>query len=166
MVSPGWTTDGSRAGRQPDSTSSGLTTTTVYRTRVQPSEDERRRISSKQAFLTALNRLDRFAIRLGRLTYRGKEATGTPIFEQKRVDLQLGLDIASFVANGRVELVVLVAGDSDLIPAVKKAQEEGVLVRLVHGPKTTYHQDLWDEVDERQEITPSEVSQLLLGSPK
>jgi uncharacterized LabA/DUF88 family protein len=116
--------------------------------------------------LTALNRLDRFAIRLGRLTYRGKEATGTPIFEQKRVDLQLGLDIASFVANGRVELVVLVAGDSDLIPAVKKAQEEGVLVRLVHGPKTTYHQDLWDEVDERQEITPSEVSQLLLGSPK
>lgn len=125
-----------------------------------PTEDERRRTASRQAFFTALNRLDRFSVRLGRLAYRGTNESGEPIFEQKRVDLQLGLDLAFLVAKSRVEMVVLVSGDSDLIPAVRTAREQGALVRLVHGPRTTYHQDLWDEADERREMTADVIRKL------
>ncbi|MGH2359913.1 MAG: NYN domain-containing protein [bacterium] len=117
-----------------------------------PSDEERRRAQSKQSFITALNRLDRFTIRLGRLALRGKDDHGAPIFDQKRVDLMLGLDIATIVSTGKVDLVALVAGDGDLIPAVRKAKEEGALVRLVHGPRLTYDQDLWHEADERREL--------------
>ena len=125
-----------------------------------PSPEERLRHSNSIKWMDALNRLDRFKVRLGRLQYRGTADEGNPIFQQKRVDLQLGLDIASLVAVNRVGLsmVVLTTGDSDLIPAVTAAQEAGVLVRLVHGPRDAqgrprYHQDLWDLVDERKEIT-------------
>ncbi len=86
--------------------------------------------------------------------------TSQAVFQQKRVDLQLGLDIASLISSNRpgIAMVVLVTGDSDMIPAVTAAQEAGLLVRLVHGPRDsrgrpTYHQDLWDTVDERKEIT-------------
>lgn len=88
-----------------------------------------------------------------------------PVFQQKRIDLMLGLDIATVVARGVVSAVVLVSGDSDLIPAVGLAQEAGVLVRLVHGSKdrrsqAKYHQELWDMVDERVELDASTVSHL------
>jgi len=125
-----------------------------------PTPEERSRYSSTQKWLDALNRLDRFKVRLGRLQYRGTDDKGNPLFQQKRIDLQLGLDIASLVTSNRASLsmVVLVTGDSDLIPAVTAAQEAGVLVRLVHGPlnpqgRPTYHQDLWDLVDERRQVT-------------
>ena len=65
----------------------------------------------------------------------------------------LTLDIASLVSKGKIDLAVLFTGDSDFVPAVSLAQEQGVLVRLVHGPARTYHQELWDAVDERWELT-------------
>lgn len=59
-------------------------------------------------------------------------------------------------------MVVLVTGDSDMIPAAAAEQEAAALVRLVHGPRDaqgrpSYHQDLWDLVDERKEISFSAV---------
>ncbi len=125
-----------------------------------PSDEERRRVSARQRFFTGLNRLDRFIVRLGRLAQRGTDGTGNPIFEQKQVDLQIGLDLATLIAKDRVELVALVAGDSDLLPAVKRAREEGILVRLIHGPRSTYHRDLWNEADERRDITTEIVSRM------
>jgi len=128
-----------------------------------PSPEERARYSAAKKWIDTLNRLEHFKVRLGRLQYRGTDDDGAPIFQQKRVDLQLGLDIASLITANRpgISMVVLVTGDSDLIPAVAAAQEAATLVRLVHGPKDaqgrpSYHQDLWDLVDERREIS-SEV---------
>ena len=71
----------------------------------QPTEDEKRRASARQSFLNALNRHERFTVRLGRLAYRGKDEQGAPIFEQKRVDLMLAFDVAALVAKARVRLV-------------------------------------------------------------
>jgi uncharacterized LabA/DUF88 family protein len=129
-----------------------------------PSEDEKRRVSARQSFLNAINRHERFTVRLGRLAYRGRDERGSPIFEQKRVDLMLGLDVASLVSKTRIALVAIVAGDGDLLPIVKRAKDEGVIVRLIHGPKSTYEQDLWDEADERQEVTPEIVTACVLGA--
>ncbi|MGH7411495.1 MAG: NYN domain-containing protein [Candidatus Methylomirabilis sp.] len=127
-----------------------------------PSDEERRRVSAKQRFFTGLKRLDRFVIRLGRLAHRGSDGAGNPVFEQKQVDLQIGLDLATLIAKDRVDLVALLTGDSDLLPAVKRAREEGILVRLVHGPKSTYHRDLWSEADEPREIATEIVSRMRL----
>lgn len=134
-----------------------------YQSRV-PTEAEKRLISRKQSFFAALRRIDRFTVREGRLEYRGVDDKGNPVFIQKRLDLQMGLDIATLVFGQRVDMIVLVSGDSDLIPAVELAKNNGVLVRLIHGPrseKTDYHQDLWDLVDERREITDDVIQRLL-----
>lgn len=82
-----------------------------------PSKDDSERLSNKQKFFNALLRNDRFILRQGRLEYRGDDQERKPIFQQKRVDLQLGLDLASIVTKTPIEMVVLVAGDSDMLPA-------------------------------------------------
>lgn len=93
-----------------------------------------------------------------RLEYRGLDAAGKPIFQQKRVDLMLGLDVASLATKHQVSHAAIVAGDSDFLPAEALAKQEGVCVWLVHRPgrsaagPSTYHQDLWDAVDERIEL--------------
>lgn len=53
----------------------------------------------------------------------------------------------------RADIIAILSGDSDLLPAVEMAKDTGIIVRLVHGPRGTYHGDLWDAADERKEIT-------------
>lgn len=53
-----------------------------------------------------------------------------PSFEQKGVDLRIGLDVAWLSLKRIVETIVLVSGDSDFIPAMKFARREGVRVLL------------------------------------
>lgn len=45
---------------------------------------------------------------------------------QKSVDMKLGIDIASVSYKKQVERIVLIAGDSDFVPAAKLARREGV----------------------------------------
>ncbi len=53
-----------------------------------------------------------------------------PDLSQKGVDLRIGLDIARMSLGHLVEVVVLVTGDSDLVPAMKFARREGLRVYL------------------------------------
>ena len=124
-----------------------------------PSEDEKRRTAGFRRFADALKGIDNFDFREGRLALRGYDKDGRPIFQQKRVDLLLGLDIALMSARESITHMGLITGDSDLIPAVLVAKLEGVNTWLFHGPKvsradgsSTYSQDLWQEVDMRHEI--------------
>jgi uncharacterized LabA/DUF88 family protein len=55
-----------------------------------------------------------------------------PAIEQKGVDLRIGLDIARLALTRVVEAVVVVTGDSDLVPAFKFARREGLRVFLCH----------------------------------
>ena len=45
---------------------------------------------------------------------------------QKGVDMRLGLDIASLAYKKQVSQIILIAGDSDFVPAAKLARREGV----------------------------------------
>ena len=49
-----------------------------------PSSGEITRYNNMQRFVTSLEKLDRYAVRLGKLENRGRKADGTPIFQQKR----------------------------------------------------------------------------------
>ncbi len=55
-----------------------------------------------------------------------------PNIEQKGVDLRIGLDIARLSLGGRVRAIVVVTGDSDIVPAFKFARREGLRVYLDH----------------------------------
>lgn len=48
------------------------------------------------------------------------------IIRQKGVDMKIGMDIASLSYKKQVEQIVLVAGDSDFVPAAKLARREGL----------------------------------------
>ena len=114
-----------------------------------PTSEESERYAGRRRFFTALERLPRFEVRLGRLELRyGPD--GARRFEQKRVDILLGVDMVQLAAKGRIQQVVLLAGDSDFIPAVSVAKSEGVLIRLFHGEGC--HSELWQAADERVKI--------------
>lgn len=84
--------------------------------------------------------------------HRGDDAQGKPIFQQKRVDLMIGLDIAGLAAKQQITHAALLSGDSDLLPAVEAAKREGVVVWLVHGPQSTFARELWNLADDRLSI--------------
>ena len=125
-----------------------------------PTPDESFRFGAARSFHEALGRLPRFEVREGRLAFRGTDAEGAPIFQQKRIDLLLGIDFALLCGKHQISHAALVAGDSDLLPAVIVAKLEAVTIWLFHGPrrsptddKPTYHFELWQAADERFEIT-------------
>lgn len=123
-----------------------------------PTLDEKSRFSSAEKFMQALSRLPRFQVRLGKLEHRGLKQDGSPIFAQKRVDILLGVDMVELAATKQINRAVLVAGDSDFLPAVEAVKRQGVLSVLWHGTRggrgqaSTCHNDLWDQCDERFEI--------------
>ena len=117
-----------------------------------PTAEEADRFSRKRRFFSGLRRLPRYKVREGRLRYRGVDADGAPIFQQKRVDLMIGLDVAGLSAKRVITHVAVLAGDSDLLPAFESAQQEGVMVWLVHGPQGTYARELWELADDRLSV--------------
>ena len=102
-----------------------------------PTQDESRRFAGKRRFFEALRRIERFQLREGRLALRGYNNQNEPVFQQKRVDLMLGLDFALISSKRQTTHAVLIAGDSDFIPAVEVVKQEGIAVWLFHGPGRT-----------------------------
>jgi len=121
-----------------------------------PTREESQRFGQMQRFFRALQRTPRFEVRLGRLAFRGLDSQGNPIVEQKRVDLLLGLDLVILAAKGLISRAFIVAGDSDLIPAITAAKGEGITIYLVHGSRPS--DDLLDEADERIPTTAAIIS--------
>ena len=125
-----------------------------------PTEEETRRAEAKDRFFSALSSLPRFQVRLGKLVYRGQDERGKPIFIQKLVDIMLGVDLVTLAATRQITRAILVAGDSDFVPAVDAAKMHGVLISLWHGPTkngmqlshSTVHLELCDACDERFEM--------------
>jgi len=126
----------------------------------EPTYEQIMRLEGTQRFHAALRRLPRFEVRLGRVAFRGIDAEGRPIYEQKRVDLLLGMDLIMHSVKRTVDEVFLITGDSDFIPAIQTAKAEGIVTYLVYGG--TVYQDLLDAADERIEITPDLVGAALM----
>ena len=125
-----------------------------------PNEEQRKRVASQRRFFDAIEELPRYSVRLGRLARRGPDSLGQYSYEQKMVDILLGVDMVLLAVKGHVSEVVLLAGDSDFIPAVTAAKSEGVIVRLVHGRAP--HRALLQEVDERVRITQELIDSIRL----
>ena len=111
-------------------------------------------------WLRALAAKDFFAVRRGVLKFRGWKPKKMPIapatltdadfhpdFEQKGVDMRIGLDIATCSEERTVDRIILVTGDTDCVPAMKHARKAGlqvVLIGLPNGrstPELLWHSD-------------------------
>jgi uncharacterized LabA/DUF88 family protein len=68
------------------------------------------------------------------------------IGRQKAVDMKIGLDIASLALKRMVNKIILIAGDSDFVPAAKLARREGI--DFVLDPMwKTIKPDLMEHID-------------------
>ncbi len=112
----------------------------------EPTEDELKRMEVHENFVRELQSLGRWAIRLGKLQKRWEGQR--EVYEQKRVDVLLSVDMVRHAAAGHIQHAVLVAGDSDFVPAVEAAKEHGVTVSLWCGAAKTVHKDLIALADE------------------
>jgi uncharacterized LabA/DUF88 family protein len=68
-------------------------------------------------------------------------------FVQKGVDVMLSVDLVKLASTNQIGKAVLVAGDSDYVPAIKVAKET-VSVTLCYY-EGTIHRELFDVCDER-----------------
>ena len=123
----------------------------------------------------ALRRRPNFAVRLGEVRrernwvlresaqdelLKGKRALDAlvdedfePGFRQKAVDMRIGLDIASIILKRQADTIVLVAGDSDFVPAAKLARREGG--KFILDPLgRTVDPSLFEHIDELRSVTP------------
>lgn len=65
---------------------------------------------------------------------------------QKAVDMRIGIDIASLTLKKQADTLILVAGDSDFVPAAKLARREGV--RFILDPLwRSVTPDLFEHID-------------------
>ena len=70
----------------------------------------------------ALKKLCSGSVTVNDLTERDFE----PDIKQKGVDMKIGVDIASLAYKRQVDQIILIAGDSDFVPAAKLARREGI----------------------------------------
>lgn len=116
-----------------------------------PVSGNERNFQASDKWLAQLAKLERFAVRVGTLGFRGwrprnipiagaalQDSDFEPVFEQKGVDMRIGLDIATFSQERSVQRVVLVSGDTDMIPAMKHARKSGLEVGLIQLPAPTF----------------------------
>jgi len=126
-----------------------------------PTPEESERVSRAQSFHYRLAKLPRYEVRLGKLEFRDNRLDGSPIYVQKRVDILLGVDLVLFAAKQRITHATIFAGDSDFLPAITIAKNEGVQITLCHGTVHPPHDDLWQCADERIPITRDIINSIL-----
>jgi uncharacterized LabA/DUF88 family protein len=117
-------------------------------------------------WLLDLAKRDLFAVRRGVLKFRGYKLKRVPVkgiaaladsdfnpdFEQKGVDMRIGLDIASYSALKCVDRIGLVTADTDCVPAMKLARKSGVQVALIALPGGIRPSELAEHADYIREI--------------
>lgn len=131
--------------------------------------------------LNNLSRQELFAVRVGETQFRGwkfkkwvekkllkedfKENLSddhfVPDFQQKGVDIKIGLDVAWLSSKGLVDRIILVTGDSDFVPAMKFARKEGLQVVLIKLGEKHIHESLEIHSDFIRSFSNSEIKKIV-----
>jgi uncharacterized LabA/DUF88 family protein len=131
---------------------------------------------ARQQFIQDMGQNDLVALRLGELKTRGwlfaesyksavfttPRATPKPItaaevypdFEQKGVDMRIGIDVSSLAHKRVVERIILFSGDTDMIPAMKLARREGLQIYVVRLNPWALSKRLIEDADGVRDHTP------------
>jgi uncharacterized LabA/DUF88 family protein len=117
-------------------------------------EEDKKRYAAMQRFITKLRRLPRFEVKLGKLQIIGGE------FNQKMIDVLMSIDIVEKCLAKQIQHGILIAGDSDFVPAIKKAKDYGAIIHLYYH-QTAVHDELLDEIDELHPLTQTFINKVL-----
>ena len=133
-----------------------------------PVSGKSKEFTGSDSWLKRLSAKPLFAVRLGVLKFRGFVPKKTPLkknllgqlsdedfkprFEQKGVDMRIGLDIATYAVNRSVERIILITADTDCLPAMKLARAAGLQVVLIKFPKQELAGELLSHSDFQREI--------------
>jgi uncharacterized LabA/DUF88 family protein len=130
---------------------------------------------ARTLFLKQMGQKEYVALRLGQARNRGwtlkdnyirRSLNGThnapsaaDVFvslEQKGVDMRIGIDVATLALKSLVNRIVLISGDTDMVPAMKLARREGVQVVLVDVAGCgKLHRQLIEDSDVQRTVTPT-----------
>ncbi|WP_398481462.1 NYN domain-containing protein [Tardiphaga sp.] len=112
-----------------------------------PVSGARTMFAGSDRWMRELAAKDLFAVRQGVLKFRGfkpkkipvadrdlKDEDFVPDFEQKGVDMRIGLDMANFAADRTVDRIILITGDTDCVPAMKSCRIRGLQIVLAAMP--------------------------------
>ena len=131
---------------------------------------------ARKRLLKEMGRLDFVALRCGVVKPRGwtltrnysariMNGTGALVapgandiflnFEQKGVDMRIGIDVAMLSLKHLVDRIVLVSGDTDMIPAIKLARREGIQVILVNMQHSALNSELVEDADLVRDLVPT-----------
>ncbi len=121
-----------------------------------PTAEEKLRKSKYDRYIFSLSRTNRLILRAGRLVKKGNTT-----FIQKGVDTYFAIDLVKLSLRETIKTAILIAGDSDFVPAIKEAKEQGVVVKTYYYPGTV-HSTLQQASDEMIEITPEFLQSIKL----
>jgi uncharacterized LabA/DUF88 family protein len=118
-------------------------------------------------WMHTLAAIDLFAVRRGVLKFRGFKPRQTPVtrtraltdadfkpdFEQKGVDMRIGLDIAAYSVNRAIDRIVLVSNDTDCVPAMKYGRKAGLQIVTIQLPNCIPAKELIAHSDFKRPVT-------------
>jgi uncharacterized LabA/DUF88 family protein len=79
--------------------------------------------------------LPKVDIRMGRLTTN--VIRGVEVIRQKRVDTRLVQDMTIITLYKKVDKIILIGGDEDLVPGLELASQEGITTEVWYGNTNT-----------------------------
>lgn len=75
-------------------------------------------------------------------------------FEQKGVDMRIGIDVAMLSIKRLADRIILISGDTDMIPAIKLARREGIQVVMLNIAKRRLTDELVEDSDLVRDLVP------------
>ncbi len=126
-----------------------------------PTPEERARKASFDRFVARLDSESRFQVRLGRLA-KHSNGPNPPQFEQKMVDILLAVDLVQLSVQHQIQRAVLLANDSDFVPAIQVAKNAGVVVELYHLAYPKPHTELKSACDDCMVIDEKMINAIML----
>jgi uncharacterized LabA/DUF88 family protein len=141
-----------------------LVRTYYYTARLAPGMDEAQK-SGQQKFFNALAKAPYFELRLGRMVRRDDECRDCGAkherWQEKGVDMRIGVDMLALATKNNYDIAVLVTGDGDLCEAVQAVKDLGKHVELATFP-VGRSDELVRVCDVVTELTAGEMAGLYL----
>lgn len=141
-----------------------LVRTYYYTCRLPPDAEEPQR-KSQESFLSALQRTPYLEVRFGRLVRREVHCNACgdrhQRYQEKGVDMRIGVDMLALASKNLYDVAVLVTGDGDLVEAVRAVKDLGKHVELATFP-IGRSDELVTVADVVTELSLGDVSPLFL----
>jgi len=111
--------------------------------------------NAKKKFCDKISLLPKFEVKFGELQYING------LYKQKKIDVLMSLDIVDKCFEKQIHHAVIVAGDSDFIPAIRRAKNYGAIVHLIAN-RNSVNKEMLKETDVFHNLNKEFINDCLL----